>query len=139
MRQRLVSTFLQPFHPERIPLIFVHGLISTPGMWLNVINDLQADPAPARALPVLDLRFMLLEIPSPYSALETSRATGEGGQSFIRSTVIMSSLVTAWQLLFQMQDDYLDRGRLGKNRGSAGQGNPVDLAYRQPCLSRAYL
>ena len=36
--------FLQPYDPERIPLIFVHGLISTPEMWLNVINDLQADP-----------------------------------------------------------------------------------------------
>src|SRR5438067_7512975 len=36
--------FLQPYDPDRIPLIFVHGLISTPQMWLNVINDLQQDP-----------------------------------------------------------------------------------------------
>jgi pimeloyl-ACP methyl ester carboxylesterase len=36
--------FLQPYDPNRIPLIFVHGLISTPQMWLNAINDLQQDP-----------------------------------------------------------------------------------------------
>jgi pimeloyl-ACP methyl ester carboxylesterase len=36
--------FVQPYDPNRIPLIFVHGLISTPQMWLNVINDLQQDP-----------------------------------------------------------------------------------------------
>ena len=35
--------FLQPYDPNRIPVIFVHGLISTPQMWLNVINDLQQD------------------------------------------------------------------------------------------------
>jgi hypothetical protein len=36
--------FVQPYDPNRIPVIFVHGLISTPQMWLNVINDLQQDP-----------------------------------------------------------------------------------------------
>ena len=35
---------LQPYDPERIPLIFVHGLISTPRMWRNVINELETDP-----------------------------------------------------------------------------------------------
>ncbi len=35
---------LQPYDPDRIPLIFVHGLISTPQMWRNVINEIEADP-----------------------------------------------------------------------------------------------
>lgn len=35
---------LQPYDPDRIPLIFVHGLISTPRMWRNVINELETDP-----------------------------------------------------------------------------------------------
>jgi pimeloyl-ACP methyl ester carboxylesterase len=35
---------LEPYDPERIPLIFVHGLISTPRMWRNVINELETDP-----------------------------------------------------------------------------------------------
>jgi pimeloyl-ACP methyl ester carboxylesterase len=36
--------FLQPYDPERIPLVFVHGLISTPFDWVKTINGLQIDP-----------------------------------------------------------------------------------------------
>ena len=36
--------FLQPYDPERIPIVFVHGLLSTPFTWVNTINGLQADP-----------------------------------------------------------------------------------------------
>jgi pimeloyl-ACP methyl ester carboxylesterase len=36
--------FLQPYDPDRIPLVFVHGLISTPFNWVKTINGLQADP-----------------------------------------------------------------------------------------------
>jgi pimeloyl-ACP methyl ester carboxylesterase len=35
---------LEPYDPDRIPIVFVHGLISTGRMWRNVINDLEADP-----------------------------------------------------------------------------------------------
>jgi pimeloyl-ACP methyl ester carboxylesterase len=36
--------FLQPYDPNRIPLVFVHGLFSTPWTWVQTINGLQADP-----------------------------------------------------------------------------------------------
>jgi pimeloyl-ACP methyl ester carboxylesterase len=36
--------FLQPYDPDRIPLVFVHGLFSTPFDWVITINGLQADP-----------------------------------------------------------------------------------------------
>jgi triacylglycerol esterase/lipase EstA (alpha/beta hydrolase family) len=36
--------FLQPYDPDRIPLVFVHGLFSTPYDWVKTINGLQADP-----------------------------------------------------------------------------------------------
>lgn len=35
---------LEPFDPERIPVLLVHGLGSHPRMWKNVVNDLRADP-----------------------------------------------------------------------------------------------
>jgi pimeloyl-ACP methyl ester carboxylesterase len=35
--------FLQPYDPDRIPIVFVHGLMATDQMWLDVINDLEAD------------------------------------------------------------------------------------------------
>src|SRR6266576_863984 len=36
--------FLQPYDADRIPLVFVHGLFSTPFDWVKTINGLQADP-----------------------------------------------------------------------------------------------
>ena len=36
--------FLQPYDPDRIPLVFVHGLFSTPFDWVKTISGLQADP-----------------------------------------------------------------------------------------------
>ena len=36
--------FLQPYDPDRIPVVFVHGLFSTPFTWVQTINGLQADP-----------------------------------------------------------------------------------------------
>src|SRR5438552_17640263 len=36
--------FHQPYDPDRIPLVFVHGLFSTPFDWVQTINGLQADP-----------------------------------------------------------------------------------------------
>jgi pimeloyl-ACP methyl ester carboxylesterase len=36
--------FLEPYDPDRIPVVFVHGLISTPFDWVKTINGLQADP-----------------------------------------------------------------------------------------------
>lgn len=36
---------LQPYDPRRIPLIFVHGLISTPQMWREVIHGIENDPS----------------------------------------------------------------------------------------------
>jgi hypothetical protein len=35
---------LQPYDPERIPVVFVHGLISEPGMWRDTIDAVESDP-----------------------------------------------------------------------------------------------
>lgn len=35
---------LEPYDPNRIPVLLVHGLNSHPRMWRDVINDLRADP-----------------------------------------------------------------------------------------------
>ena len=36
--------FLQPYDPDRIPVVFVHGLASTPFTWMETINALGANP-----------------------------------------------------------------------------------------------
>lgn len=36
---------IDPYDPEKIPVIFVHGLMSSPLAWTNAMNDLRGDPA----------------------------------------------------------------------------------------------
>lgn len=46
-RQRLGTAGLfqyQPFDPEKIPVIFIHGLLSRPEAWVQALNGLMADP-----------------------------------------------------------------------------------------------
>jgi pimeloyl-ACP methyl ester carboxylesterase len=36
--------FLQPYDPDRIPVVLVHGLLATTQMWVNPVNELEMDP-----------------------------------------------------------------------------------------------
>ncbi len=36
-------TFLQPFDPDKVPIVLIHGLMTTPQMWGPVVKDLLAD------------------------------------------------------------------------------------------------
>lgn len=40
---------LEPFAPGKIPVVLVHGLLSSPVTWTPVVNDLMADPVISRA------------------------------------------------------------------------------------------
>jgi pimeloyl-ACP methyl ester carboxylesterase len=35
---------IHPYDPDKIPVLFIHGLISSPLSWQNLVNDLCADP-----------------------------------------------------------------------------------------------
>ena len=34
----------EPYRPDRIPVVFVHGTNSSPGRWADMVNDLENDP-----------------------------------------------------------------------------------------------
>ncbi|MFN7956531.1 MAG: alpha/beta hydrolase, partial [bacterium] len=38
-------TMLTPYHPGRIPVVFVHGTASSPARWSEVLNEILGDPA----------------------------------------------------------------------------------------------
>ncbi len=46
---------LEPYDPDKMPVVMVHGLWSSPVTWMEMFNDLRSDPAGPRALPVLVL------------------------------------------------------------------------------------
>lgn len=43
--ERLQGLYLlEPFDPQRIPVVMVHGLWSSPATWMEMFNDLRSDP-----------------------------------------------------------------------------------------------
>jgi pimeloyl-ACP methyl ester carboxylesterase len=38
------STRMDVYDPQRIPVVFVHGLLSDPHIWLNAVNAINSDP-----------------------------------------------------------------------------------------------
>ncbi len=40
---KLGLQMIQPYDPEKIPVVFVHGLMSSPMTWMTLFNDLLAD------------------------------------------------------------------------------------------------
>jgi hypothetical protein len=53
---------LEPYDPNRIPVVFVHGLLSSGYTWLNVSNAVRADPEIRRRYQVW-VFFIRPEIP----------------------------------------------------------------------------
>lgn len=64
---RIGLYFLQPYDPDRIPLIFVHGLFSTPFTWVQTINGLQTDPEIRK-----HYQFWVFAYPTGYPILYSS-------------------------------------------------------------------
>jgi pimeloyl-ACP methyl ester carboxylesterase len=54
-------TRLQPYDPNRTPVIFVHGLQDTPASWASMINTLRSDPEIRRRY-----QFWVYSYPSGY-------------------------------------------------------------------------
>ncbi len=70
-RPRIV--FLQPFDPDKIPVVLVHGLMSTPRMWEPLVKDLLTDPE-IRARCQFWFFYYPTGQPVPLSALQLREA-----------------------------------------------------------------
>jgi pimeloyl-ACP methyl ester carboxylesterase len=64
--QRLIQ--VQPYDPNKIPVVFVHGLQDTPVAWVPMVNALWADPALRRNYQVCVFNYPS-GYPVQYSAL----------------------------------------------------------------------
>jgi triacylglycerol esterase/lipase EstA (alpha/beta hydrolase family) len=65
--------FLRPFDPDKTPVVLVHGLLSTPGVWEPLVTQLLADP---RIRDCCQLWFFYYPTgqPVPLSALQLREA-----------------------------------------------------------------
>lgn len=111
---------LQPYDPDRIPLIFVHGLISTPQMWRNVINEIEKDP-------ILRGRFQCWVFAYPtgnpvaYSSLRLREELEEARQRFgwPHGFVLVSHSMGG--ILSRMQAVTLDRAAWDRHASSVAE------------------
>jgi pimeloyl-ACP methyl ester carboxylesterase len=59
---------VQPYDPNKIPVVFVHGLQATPVSWVPMVNALWSDPVLRRSYQVCAFSYPS-GYPIPYSAL----------------------------------------------------------------------
>lgn len=62
-------TFLQPFDPDKRPLVLVHGLMTTPQMWNRLVRELLTDPVVREHYQIWFFYYPTAQ-PVPLSALQ---------------------------------------------------------------------
>lgn len=62
-------TFLQPFDPDKRPLVLVHGLMTTPQMWNQLVRELLAEPMVRKHYQIWFFYYPTAQ-PVPLSALQ---------------------------------------------------------------------
>lgn len=125
---------LQPYDPDRIPLIFIHGLISTPRMWRNVINELETDPVLRRHYQCWVFSYPTGNPPA-YSAmrlrqeLQKIRQTHPDSKDMVLVGHSMGGLLTRMQTTSISRDDW---NVIGQDKASRFFKNvkPGDLIDR---------
>jgi pimeloyl-ACP methyl ester carboxylesterase len=125
---------LEPYDPERIPLIFVHGLISTPRMWRNVINELETDPLIRSKYQCWVFAYPTGNPPA-YSALRLREELQKFHRLYPDAKDIVMVGHSMGGLLTRMQLTSLDRNDwdiIGKDKAAAFFKNvkPGDLVHR---------
>ena len=81
MRGTAGLLFLQPYDPEKVPVIFVHGLLSAPSAWANVASSLNADPEIRRHFQFWAFSYSTGN-PIAYSALLLRQDLGYAEQTY---------------------------------------------------------
>ena len=99
---------LHPYDRDRIPVVLIHGLASTPQMWGNVINEVEADPQLRGRFQFWIFRYPT-GVPVSYSALRLREelARVEKLHGLPRGTVIIGHSMGG--LLARMQAVESDR------------------------------
>lgn len=120
---------VDPYQPGKIPVIFVHGLMSSPGGWANAMNELRGDPELRKRYqfwmffystgnPILDsaarLRESLLAIRSEFDpegrdpALDDMVLIGHSMGGILSRLMISRSGDTLWYAATDAPPDKID-------------------------------
>ena len=132
--------FLQPYDPDRIPVVFVHGLISTPFSWVQTINGLLADPEIRK-----HYQFWVFAYPTGnpvlYSALRLREELAKADKLYPNHKGYVLVGHSMGGLLSQAQVTNVTRGDWGKALGAQGMAlmaslQPAELVTRAVTFNR---
>ncbi len=133
-------SFIGPFRPDAIPVVFVHGLASNGGTWDETINGLLEDPVVRQRFqfwiyqyptgyqflyPAAEFREVLREVQSRYNpgdrlpAMNNMVLVGHSMGGLISSVQVRRTTEGTWKRFFKKPIDELDvddemRERLGR-------------------------
>lgn len=130
---------LQPYDPDRIPLIFIHGLISTPRMWRNVINELETDPVLRRRYQCMVFAYPTGN-PPLYSAMRLREELGKFHRRYPGAQDLVLVGHSMGGILSRAQVTSVDRGdwdAIGEKKAFAffARVQPGDLVDRSTCFT----
>jgi pimeloyl-ACP methyl ester carboxylesterase len=66
MRVRAGLLMATPYDPNRVPVVFVHGLLSSPFAWRNLVNSLMLDTADSESI-----------VPTGHGAMSSPKTVAE--------------------------------------------------------------
>ena len=108
--------FLQPYDPDRIPLVFVHGLFSTPFNWAQTINGLQADPEIRKHYQFLVFGYPTGN-PIMYSALRLREELGQVRQTLSEPSPVRCCRSQYGRDAYSHAGDYGHKADVGERSG----------------------
>lgn len=129
---------VEPYDPDRIPLVFVHGLISTPRMWRNVINEVETDPELRRRYQCMVFAYPTGN-PPLYSALRLREELGKfyaahpGAKDAVLVGHSMGGILSRAQVTSVDREDW---NAIGEKKASTffAKVKPGDLIDRATCF-----
>jgi len=129
---------VEPYDPDRIPLVFVHGLISTPRMWRNVINEVETDPELRRRYQCMVFAYPTGN-PPLYSALRLREELGKFYAAHPGASDAVLVGHSMGGILSRAQVTSVDRGdwdAIGEKKASTffAKVKPGDLVERSTCF-----
>ncbi len=132
--------FYEPYNPKKIPVLFVHGLMSSPHAWIPFINELNSDPEFRRKYQAW-VYFYPSGMPIAANAIRLRRALVDLSNRYpLKKNIVlvghsMGGIIAKMQVT--STGDKLWNGIFGKMAGPLSAQFPPDSLIKQALVFQA--
>lgn len=128
-QDRLGIYLLEPYDPDKIPLLMIHGLMSTPLTWIELTNEVQSDPElrekyqvwhflyPTATCPYYSAYMLRQKLASTRELLDPELddiasqdmvVIGHSMGGILTRTLVSDTGMDAWDIAFTVPPDQLE-------------------------------